>query len=54
MIRVLRYIDTRRRGEALQVQHLQLLSAQNDDTVLALNISMVGPVSNRVLAPRGS
>jgi FkbM family methyltransferase len=39
---------------ALEAQNFRTVDIGRDDTVLALNISMVGPVSNRVLAPRGS
>jgi FkbM family methyltransferase len=39
---------------ALEAQNFRTVDIGRDETVLALNISMVGPVSNRVLAPRGS
>ena len=39
---------------ALEALNFRTVDAGRDDTVLALNIAMVGPVSNRVLAPRGS
>jgi FkbM family methyltransferase len=39
---------------ALGAQNFRTVDIGRDDTVLALNIAMVGPVSNRVLAARGS